>query len=155
MGTVFASAVAVAGTLLGVWVSHVLQRRSSHESEDRARAERRRAELVDACSGFAEAVMQLRRAQHARWVGRRRAGEEPVLAEPREEAYRLRATAWHAYFRLKLLCGDEGLLAKATSAVEAAAGMHEARDDAELRSRGETAKRLLDDFVTAAAALLR
>src|SRR5690606_41491673 len=60
-----------------------------------------------------------------------------------------------AHYRLKLLCGDEGLLAKATSAVEAAAGMHEARDDAELRSRGETAKRLLDDFVTAAAALLR
>lgn len=155
MGTVFASAVAVAGTLLGVWVSHVLQRRSSHESEDRARAERRRAELVDACSGFAEAVMQLRRAQHARWFGRGWSSTGSAPAEVREEAYRLRATAWHAYFRLKLLCGDEGLLAKATSAVEAAAGMHEARDDAELRSRGETAKRLLDDFVTAAAALLR
>jgi hypothetical protein len=155
VGSVFASAVAVAGTLLGVWVSHVLQRRSGQEREDRARAERRRAELVDACSGFAEAVMQLRRAQHARWLARRRAGEQTTPVETREEAYRLRATAWHAYFRLKLLCGDEALLARATRAVEAAAEMHEARDDAELRSRGEAAKQLLDEFVTAAATLLR
>jgi hypothetical protein len=71
METVFASAVAVIGTLLGVFVSHLLQRRHNQDVERAAREERRRTERIDAISAFAEAAVQFRRAQYDRWWRRR------------------------------------------------------------------------------------
>jgi hypothetical protein len=60
MGAALASVIAVAGTLLGSVVTHVLQRRTAGHAERFARDERLRQERLTVYSVFAEAVMAYR-----------------------------------------------------------------------------------------------
>jgi hypothetical protein len=46
-------------------------------------------------------------------------------------------------------------MARATTAIEATADIHEAEDEDDVRSRGEEARRALDEFVKVAAEHLR
>jgi hypothetical protein len=83
---------------------------------------------------------------------------QPEMLTPasvRGESYRLRAAAWHAFFRLKLLCDDAELMRLAGVALELAAALPRAVSKKELTAQGEQARDALDAFVDAAAARLR
>jgi hypothetical protein len=155
MEPIFASAVAVVGTLLGVAVSHLLQQRQYRSADLVAREERRRSERVEAFSAFAENLMQFRRAQYDRWWRRHETANGMTPPSVRDESYRLRASAWHAFFRLKLLTDDTDLIAMAGEAIENAADIPGASSEEELSSRGDRARASLDAFVTAAALTVR
>jgi hypothetical protein len=151
MAAVLASIIAVLGTLAGATVGYVFQTRISDRNEATARDERLRQEWLVACSAFAGAVMDLRRAQYDRWYRRH---EDPQQRDPddvRTESYRLRSIAWSAFYRFRLTSPDNELTKLGWSAVEEAAHVANATDEADLRERGERARVLLEDFVTLAS----
>lgn len=69
----------------------------------------------------------------------------------RTESYRLRSAAWSAFYRFRLTTADNELTKLGWSAVEEAAHVANATDEAELRERGERAREFLEDFVAVAA----
>jgi hypothetical protein len=151
MAAVLASVIAVLGTLAGATVSYVFQRRISDRNEAIARDERLRQERLVACSAFAGAVMDLRRAQYERWYRRQ---EHPLQRDPddaRTEYYRLRSIAWSAYYRFRLTTANNELTKLGWPAVEETAHVANATDEADLRERGERAPELLEEFVAVAA----
>jgi hypothetical protein len=151
MTVVLASVIAVLGTLAGTTIGYVFQRRISEHNEITTRQERLRQERLVACSAFAGAVMDLRRAQYDRWYRRQ---EHPQHMDPedvRTESYRLRSVAWSAFYRFRLTTTDPELTQLGWTAVESAAHVANATDEADVRTRGEQARELLEKFVTAAA----
>lgn len=151
MAVVLASVIAVLGTLAGATAGYLFQQRIADRSEATARDERLRQERLVACSAFAGAVMDLRRAQYDRWYRRH---EHPQQADPedaRAESYRLRSVAWSAFYRFRLTTANAELTNLGWSAVEEAAHVAKGADENDLRERGERARALLEDFVTAAA----
>ncbi len=158
MQAVATSIVAVLATLLGAVLSYGLQRRTLNEVHNRTRQDQLQQQRIAAFGDFAAATMDLRRAEYDRWNQRVESpdGSEPV--EVRQESYRLRAEAWNAFFRLKLVADpaeDVAVVKQAEQAVEAAAGVSKAASLGELRDRGERARQALDAFVHAASARLR
>jgi hypothetical protein len=151
MAAVLASIIAVLGTLAGATVGYVFQRRISDRNEVIVRDERLRQERLVACSAFAGAVMDLRRAQYDRWYRRQEHPQQRDPDDARTESYRLRSIAWSAFYRFRLTTADNELTKLGWSAVEEAAHVANATDEADLRERGERARALLEDFVTVAA----
>jgi hypothetical protein len=130
MGAALASVIAVAGTLLGSVVTHVLQRRTAGHAERFAWDERLRQERLTAYSAFAEAVMAYRHEELTHWL--RRHGEliDPSQrAEPAEQG-RLRAAAWQARYRVQLLADKPRLVELAEEAMDAVADIHRSNDSA-------------------------
>uniref|UniRef100_A0AAU2JUE0 Secreted protein n=1 Tax=Streptomyces sp. NBC_00049 TaxID=2903617 RepID=A0AAU2JUE0_9ACTN len=110
MDTVFASLVAVAGTLIGSLSTYLFQRRTTERSEARAREERVRQERLAAYSGYAGAVTDLKRAQITLWFRRRAVPrDEERFAEALLESDRHGAAAETAAFRLRLVADDRDL----------------------------------------------
>jgi len=151
MATVLASVIAVLGTLAGAIAGYVFQRRMSEHNETLAREEKLRQEQLVACSAFAGAVMDLRRVQYDRWYRRQEHPDQMVPQDVRSESYRLRSVAWSAFYRFRLTTTDPALTKLGWSAVEEAAHVAHAADEADLRERGERARALLEEFVAAAA----
>jgi hypothetical protein len=87
--------------------------------------------------------------------GHRETSDGLVPTQVRDESYRLRAAAWQAFFRLKLLCDDAELLRLADAALEATAVIPRAVSEEELSAQGERARGAVDSFVEAAATALR
>jgi hypothetical protein len=152
MAAVLASVIAVLGTLAGATVGYIFQRRGSQLDQVSAREERLRQEQLTACSAFAAAVMELRRAQYDRWYRRREPPDQLDSGHARDESYRLRSAAWSAFYRFRLTTRDTDLTSLGWTAVEEAAHISTAAIEAELRANGERARDLLDQFVAAAAA---
>lgn len=151
MAVVLASVIAVLGTLAGTTTGYVFQRRISERNEATAREERLRQERLIACSAFAGAVMDLRRVQYDRWYRRH---EHPQRRDPedvRNESYRLRSAAWSAFYRFRLTTTDAELTELGWAAAEEAAHVADAADEKDVHDRGERARALLEEFVTAAA----
>lgn len=152
---VLSSVIAVLGTLAGATATYVFQRRISDRHEAIAREERLRQERLAACSGFAGAVMDLRRMQYDVWHRHHEHPQQADLREVRDEAYRLRSTAWSSYYRFRLTATDSHLSTLGWSAVEQTAQVAQAADEADLRLRGERARKLLEEFVATAARQFR
>ncbi|MFJ3726611.1 hypothetical protein ACIPYQ_29165 [Streptomyces sp. NPDC090045] len=110
MDTVFASLVAVAGTLIGSFSTYLFQRRTTERTETRAREERVRQERLAAYSGYAGAVTDLKRAKITLWFRRRLdPRDEERLLEAQLESDRHGAAAETAAFRLRLVADDPTL----------------------------------------------
>ncbi|MFG2996415.1 hypothetical protein [Streptomyces sp. NPDC048340] len=110
MDTVFASLVAVVGTLIGSLSTYVFQRRTAERAEVLARAEHVRQELLAAYGGYAAAVTDLKRTKITMWFrGRHHARDEEPLREAFLESDRLGAAAETAAFRLQLVASDAAL----------------------------------------------
>ena len=77
VSAVVASLIAVAGTLLGASSTYWFQQRAAQRAEITARQERLRQDQLAACSAFAAAVTDLRRALIAVWFH----AAPPALAE--------------------------------------------------------------------------
>src|SRR5215475_12272790 len=67
------------------------------------------------------------------------------------ESYRLRSDAWSAFYRFRLTTTDAKLIELGRSAIEGAARVSKAADEDDLNKRGDRARELLEDFVSAGA----
>jgi hypothetical protein len=105
VSAVYASLIAVFGTLLGSISTYLFQQRSAAA----ARKERLRQERVAACSEFAAAVTNLKAGVVAAWLRQGNPDEYPAA---QAEADRLGSLAEVARFRLRLVSGQPESLAK-------------------------------------------
>ncbi|MFL6053177.1 MAG: hypothetical protein ACJ72W_09715 [Actinoallomurus sp.] len=143
---------AVVGTLVGSVVTHLPQRRNAEHAERSAREQRLWQERLQAYSAFAEAAIEFRRSQYDRW---HRHDEDPsssAYVEARTESYRLKAVARQAMFRVKLLSGDDVLIAQVDEIMKITEDLHHASDSRELTARGGQAQQIVDMFISAASA---
>jgi hypothetical protein len=153
VGAVFASLIAVAGTLLGSYSTYAFQRRTVVRGEIVARNERLRQERLAACRGFAAAVTELKRGVIASWF--KRSGDAAALHEALAESDRLGAAAESAQFGMLLVTDDATVRALADAAFAAVGRIGEAADRAELRVREADFEAAVLAFITAAGRLLR
>lgn len=139
--------IAVLGTLLGAVVTHYFQGRTAERTAALTRDEQLRKERISAYSSFADAVVEYRRAQNARWY--RRNG--PQAEATRQESYTQRAVARQALVRVQLVCGERSVVERAVAAFEVTHCMHEAVDEADRERQSERAVEALAAFIEAAA----
>jgi hypothetical protein len=119
--------IGVVGTLGGVISSYWLQRKS-------VVSERLRQERIAAYGDFAGTLMDYRRTQLDRRRARREGESEDV---PRQEVYRTRSAAWGAYYRVRLVTGDEAVLRQARVALDLASSiMRVSSDEVEAAADG-------------------
>ncbi|MEB8342754.1 hypothetical protein [Streptomyces endophyticus] len=151
MIVVATSVIAVLGTLLGATLSHVLQSRTAARGQDFARAERLRQERIDAYCAFGGALANYRRGQLDRWFPEHvdRPGETADVHELRREAYRLRAAAMEAMFRVELLTESPPLTALAQDAMASVDRITTADDREELRVIRDESRGLMHEFIAA------
>ena len=158
MDVLFASIVAVAGTLLGSAATYIFQRLNAGRAEAFARNEQRRQERLAAYSAFASAITELRTAVIAVWFRQHRAHRDADdahrdaddVAALRAEANRLGAAADHARFRVQLLSRDPGLVSCADAAFEPIDAIYGAADLPEARVYETRCQEILGQFITAA-----
>lgn len=155
MQGIVTGAIAVVATLLGSLTTYLFQRRFADRNEQFARQEWLRRERLAVYSNFAETLMSFRRAQYDRWNRRQESpdGMDPVPI--REESYRLRAQAWNAYFKVKLVAEDPVLVALADTAVRTTAEVSDAEDVSDLHHRGHASRSILNQFIDAAGNHIR
>ncbi|MEV7417640.1 hypothetical protein [Streptomyces sp. NPDC089919] len=156
MDTVFASLVAVAGTLIGSFSTYAFQRRTTARTEALAKAERLRQERLTAYSSYAAAVTELKRGMITLWFRRRHTPpDEERLVTALLESDRLGAAADTAAFRLQLVADDPHLRPLMTAISQKLGEITHAADRAAL----VTIERAFEDrvraFVDAAGERLR
>jgi hypothetical protein len=155
MAVVWASVIAVLGTLGGATASYLFQGKISERNESKTRDERLRQERLAAYSSFAAAVMDLRGIRYDSGYSRMTAEDDKFdPSSIRAESTRLRSVAWTAFYRFKLTSPDQQLTDLATRAVEEALDVADGSDKVDLKTRSERARARIDDFISAAAAHL-
>ncbi|RKN43246.1 hypothetical protein [Streptomyces hoynatensis] len=155
MEAVWASVVAVVGTLLGSVSTYAFQRLASRRSESFTRSEALRQERIDTFSAFAAAVEEYRRGQADRWHRRQEDPDGEGYAAARSEAHRLRTAARQALYRVKLLTGDPEVLLAAERAYDCTRDVPKARDWAKHEARITSSKEAIEGFVARASPLVR
>lgn len=110
VSAVYASLIAVFGTLLGSLSTYLFQHRTAERAQASAREERLRQERLAACSEFAAAVTKLKTGVVAAWLRRADRDEHRTALA---EADRLGSLAEAARFRLLLVSGRPEPLADA------------------------------------------
>lgn len=139
------------GAVLGSGLTYLAQATMAGRSQRFARDERHRAEQIDACSRFASAAMEARRAQKNRWYQRRLEGpDSSPYSEAKAESYRLRAAAWQELYRAELVTNDPELSELARQALNLVADMHNAPDEDAVSQTGESVRKKVEAFVQAA-----
>ena len=121
MSPVWASAIAVLGTLLGSGLTYVFQRLTLKRTVAETRSEKRREEFANAVVAYASAATALRRAEFDRAKKRLERAVDPDREEARQETYRLRAEAQSAYYLVRLLANpdtDADLVREAENVIE-------------------------------------
>ncbi|MFI6055723.1 hypothetical protein ACIBCO_37275 [Streptomyces violascens] len=131
------TAIAVAGTLLGVVVTHLLQYRATD------RREHRKA-ILDTATDTADALTHVRRLQETRWASR---GSGYPAAK--QAVWEARSTAGPVLFRFKALVRDEATLALLDELVDLTFNLHDAPDADELDRRYSQARQLNDRLARA------
>jgi hypothetical protein len=155
MAVVWASVIAVLGTLGGATASYLFQGKTSERNESKARDERLRQERLTAYSSFAGAVMDLRGIQYHRGYSRMTVEDQHLdRSSIRAESSQLRSVAWTAFYRFKLTSPDQQLTNLATRAVKEAVDVADASDKVDLKKRSERARARIDEFIGAAATYL-
>ncbi|WP_432093782.1 hypothetical protein [Streptomyces sp. bgisy100] len=155
MEAVAASVIAVLGTLLGSGITHVFQRRASDRNEQFARDERRRQEMLDACSAYAGLLVNYRRTLIHRWFFAHEGRTDENETEIRTRSYDLRSQAQEAFFRIQMLSDDDTLVALAGEALDAASVVHKAVGRPDMDTRRDISRDAIHAFVTAAGGRIR
>lgn len=154
MEAVLTVLIGIAGALLGSYTTYLFQNRTAERSQAFERDERRRQEQVDACTGFAAAITQLRggldtyRTHFQRVPG----GEE--VREAHVECDRLRAATETARFRVQLVCGDPQLVNLADAAFSAVTPLGSPPSPKELRAAEGQFEAAVKAFIGTAAGRL-
>jgi hypothetical protein len=155
MAVIWASVIAVLGTLGGAAASYLFQARISERNQSTARSEQLRQERLTAYSSFAGAVMDLRHAQYDSGYSRMNEGDQQRDRSSTEaESSRLRSVAWAAFYRVKLTSLESKLIDLAELAVKDALDVADADDKVDLKARSELARARIDDFIKSAAIYL-
>jgi hypothetical protein len=101
--------ISLAGALLGVVVGAVLTQRYQRHNAQFARLHEDR---IDAYSQFIDAVVEYRRTHIDRALSVRPVGE----SDRDNSALAARSVTWAAYYKVKLLAGDDKIIDAATEA---------------------------------------
>ncbi|MEV0318219.1 hypothetical protein ACIBKX_08135 [Streptomyces sp. NPDC050658] len=147
--------IAVAATLSGSLMNHVLQQRASVRAAKVAEDDWLRKEQLSACTSFAETLADFRRAQYDRWHSQNRSQAIREPAEAQDLSYQHRAQAWQGYYRVKLVCAEPEFVELAGAAVTATIRIIGADDEAGYKERRVQAVEALDRFVEAAGRMIR
>lgn len=157
MIAVFTALIGVAATLLGSFTAYYFQSRAQERAQAYERRERRRQEQLDACSAFAAAVSDLKKAFVDVWFGGAPSASESkearkeAAAKAGAEADRLDAGARIARFRVQLVSGDPELMALADTAYSAAAALLRGKDRPEMRSLESQFEQAVETFIQTAS----
>jgi hypothetical protein len=147
----FASIIAVAGTLLGSTTTYVFQRLTAGHAEEFARNEQLRQERLAAYSAFAGAITELRQGVVAVWFRQHRDHPDPEgVYALQAKADRLGAAADHARFRVQMLARDPDLVRRADAVREPIDAIFEAADLPELKTHETRCQELVKAFIAAA-----
>jgi hypothetical protein len=150
-----ASAIAVAGTLLGSTIAYIFQRFNAGRAERFARDERLRQERIATYSAFAGAITELRRGVISLWFRKQHEPKGDEVRAALTESDRLGAAADHARFRVQLVAEDPDLVALADAAFEPINAIRGAADRAELVEHENRSQDRLKAFIAAAGAQVR
>jgi hypothetical protein len=155
----WASAIAVLGTLLGSSPTYIFQRLTLKRTVAETRSEKRREEFVNAVVAYASAATALRRAEYDRANKRLERATDPEREEARQETYRLRAETQSAYYRVRLLANpdtDTDLVREAEDVIERLRLITAGSTSMEqVRARSDNATEALDKVVDRANRRLR
>ncbi|WP_369204874.1 hypothetical protein [Streptomyces sp. PU-14G] len=155
MEALWASVIAVVGTLLGSVITHVFQRLASQRGEDFARAEALRQERVAIFSAFAAAAEDYRRGQADRWYRKKEDRDSAEYVTARDEAHRLRTVARQELYRVRLVTDRRDVQSAAVKAYDCTRDVSKATDQEGHDTRDAAAKEGIEAFVVAAAPLVR
>jgi hypothetical protein len=151
----YAAIIAVVGTLLGSITTHLLQHRIAAEQAAAIRSERSRQEQLAACSAFAGALTELKRAVITLWFRRHDSGRAEETRSAGVDADRLGAAAEAARFRMLIVLDDPSLAELADNALASISAIGEAAERDALVPAEEQFAATMNSFVTAAARILR
>ena len=130
---------ALAGTIIGAFLTQALQRRNAAYSKlHDAR--------VEAYRTFTAAVMDYRSALMDRWFATN-AGRRPSETE---NVYTTRSAVWAAYFQVVLVAGDHEIVARAERARDVTHELKRAANLDELDAAGDTSRVAIGRFTDAA-----
>ncbi|MFF1779927.1 protein kilB [Streptomyces virginiae] len=148
----WASVVAVLGTLAGALTAGLLQHRSARTARAEQRADGHRQDQLAAVTEFAAALDAHRSAIfHRERLTLTSAGPEPELAA-QTRSHETRAAITAPHIRLQILVPE--LAVPAQQAADATYSLRKATDRADLDDRRHAAKEAATAFVTAAATRL-
>ncbi|GAA4123694.1 hypothetical protein GCM10022415_29110 [Knoellia locipacati] len=144
--------VGVVGAVVGAVASYPFQVLHAKRTDAYSRSQQLRTERVAVYSSFAEKIMDWRRSQNRRKkrsFGREASGSaDPVISD---ENQRVRAAAWSAYYRVKLLCDDPEIDRVAFEALECVSRMKDALTLEEVQAVGEEVRAKLERFLREAS----
>lgn len=155
MEAIWASVVAVGGTLMGAVITHLFQRFSSGRSESFARSEALRQERIATYSSFAAAAEDYRHGQADRWYRMKQDPDGDVFLTARDEAHRLRTGTRRVLYRVKLLTDDREVVLAAEQAYRCTRDVSIAQDQAERDTLDAEARHAIEAFVARASPLVR
>jgi hypothetical protein len=144
--------VGVVGAMVGAVASYPLQALHARRSDEFTRSQHLRTERVVAYSNFAEKMMDWRRSQNVR--KKHDLGATPLESPDAvisDENQRVRASAWSAYYQVKLLCGDEHIDGLAKAALDSVEEMKNARTLQQVQDAGDEVRAKLHTFLEAAS----
>ncbi|MDK1472981.1 hypothetical protein QNO07_05980 [Streptomyces sp. 549] len=150
MNAIATSVIAVLGTLLGSTVTHVFQQRSVRRMEETARRERLRQERLDVYGTYAGLLVDFRQAMLHHWfcVHEGRDAEDEVVLRGR--SFEQRASAQQKLFQLQLITDAPELVTAAVAAFRAIGDINRAQDRADVVTRRDATRELIDVFVATA-----
>ncbi|MCU1648424.1 MAG: hypothetical protein JWN03_8699 [Nocardia sp.] len=152
MSTLLPALIAVAGTLLGAWVTFFFQRSTAERATSQAFAERLRQDRLNAYNAFADAAIEYRGTEYDRWFQLRENIDAAARAAILAAAHSKRTVARSALLRITLLTDDVRLRDLGREIIEMTRSISRADDREQREERGDQAKVLLDTFIERAAA---
>jgi hypothetical protein len=153
---VYLSLVAVAGTLLGAAVTHVLQNRQVNVAARAAATERLRQERIAVYSAYLDAVTTFGSRQILCWRALQAHGPDSAEhAAALVADHEARAVARAAGYRLTLIADDEAVVEAADALMAAALAVLDAADREAFSACTEAVRTASRAFVTAARSDLR
>ncbi|MCT2590802.1 hypothetical protein LHJ74_12915 [Streptomyces sp. N2-109] len=155
MEALWASVVAVGGTLMGAVITHVFQRSASQRGELFARSEALRQERMTTYSSFAAVLEDYRHGQAGRWYSGQEDPDGAAYLAARDEAHRLRTVARQALYRVKLVTDDREVILAAERAYQCTRDISTAQERTERDPLDARARRAIEGFVARAAPLTR
>ncbi|MFD3378201.1 MULTISPECIES: hypothetical protein [unclassified Streptomyces] len=155
MQAVYASLVAVFGTLLGAVTTYAFQHRAAESATRSSRADRLREERLATYSAFAEAVTDYRSSQYRRWELMQLDPGSPESTAATLESHRLRCVTRQIRWRIQLLTDDQELVRLADTAVIEARDMGSADDVTDRKRRHDLTGVAVEHFVLHAATHVR
>ncbi|RII16954.1 hypothetical protein DSC45_14420 [Streptomyces sp. YIM 130001] len=154
MEAIIASAVAVAGTLLGSAVTLMVQRRIAEQAHRFARDERLRQERLDAYSAYAGALVDYRRSLVHLWFCLHGQPPPEDASGARIRTFELRSQAQEALFRAQMLTDDVALGGAAADVLDLVADLYKVESRALLDGRRSASRDAIQQLVMDAKRVL-